>query len=91
MGKRKLVDKKIRKLAEGQCRICGMQEYATLDVHRILEGSKGGRYTEDNTVVVCVLCHRKIHAGVITIDKYYLGSDGNKMLRIFVDGIELFV
>ena len=91
MAKRKLINKKICKLSEGKCRICGVDDYNVLDVHRIVEGHRGGKYHADNTVVVCAICHRKIHAGSILIDKYYLGSNGRKMLRIYVDGIELFV
>lgn len=91
VAKRKRIHKKIFKLAEGQCRICGLQDYATLDVHRIIEGKNGGKYSEDNSVCVCAVCHRKIHAGTIVVDRYYLGSDGRKLLRIYIDGHELFV
>lgn len=91
MAKKKLIDKKIFKISEGKCRICGLHEYVTLDVHRIIEGNIGGKYHDDNSVCVCAVCHRKIHAGIIIIDRYYLGSNGKKMLRIYIDGQELFV
>lgn len=77
MGKRdRLVNKSHKKLADKKCFFCGNKEYCTLDVHRIVPGSEGGRYTENNTVTSCSNCHRKIHEGKIKIDRRYPSTSG---------------
>lgn len=91
MRKNKRINKKIHKLAQGECRICGENDYATLDVHRIIEGKNGGKYDLMNTVVLCANCHRKVHDKQLEIDKYYLCSNGKHMLRVLVDGLEKFI
>lgn len=67
MKKRAFVSKKLRKLSEGECRICGEDTYELLDVHRIKEGSDGGKYSYDNVVCICTSCHRKHHSGLIKV------------------------
>lgn len=89
--KQKVIDKKSYKLSKGCCRICGQDDYATLDVHRIKEGAKGGKYEYHNTVVLCANCHRKVHDKQLEIDRYYLCSDGKHLLRIIADGQEKFI
>jgi 5-methylcytosine-specific restriction endonuclease McrA len=74
--KRKLVNKKHKKLVAKKCQFCGADDYCTLDVHRIVPGSEGGEYTETNTVVSCVNCHRKIHDGKIRLDRKYFSTKG---------------
>lgn len=64
---KKLIDKKAKKKSDGECYFCKESDYDLLDVHRIKPGSEGGRYTDHNTVVTCVACHRKIHADKIKI------------------------
>ena len=76
MRKPKLINKQNKKRHAGKCYICEESEYVLLDLHRIVEGHAGGRYTEDNTVVACVSCHRKIHGGLINIDKWYQSTLG---------------
>jgi len=76
MRKKKLIDKTIKKKSEKRCKFCGGEDYCTLDVHRIVPGSKGGRYEELNTVVSCGNCHRKIHDGKIKIDRKYYSTMG---------------
>lgn len=67
MGK-KYSKKQIRKLADKKCYFCECDEYALLDVHRIVPGSQGGTYKSDyNMLTVCATCHRKIHANLIQI------------------------
>lgn len=81
--------KQIKKLLDKKCYFCGCDEYALLDVHRIVEGSKGGKYIEFNTVTVCSLCHRKIHAGMIKIDRKYFSTSGRWVLHYFDEnGVE---
>lgn len=44
------------------CSICGWD--GPCDKHRLKHGVEGGKYTEDNVVVVCPNCHRDYHRGV---------------------------
>jgi hypothetical protein len=73
MKKRKLINKKIKKLVDKKCYFCDCNTYELLDVHRILEG---GEYSELNTITVCSLCHRKIHAKIIKVDRKYYSTSG---------------
>jgi len=77
----------ITKLYEKKCYFCGENEYKLLDCHRVYEGEDGGTYHPLNTVVTCALCHRKIHAGIIKIDRKYL-STGGLVLHYFINGKE---
>lgn len=88
--KRKLIDKKAFKKCQGKCRLCGESRYDLLDVHRIIAGAEGGKYTPDNSVTLCSNCHRLVHAGDITIHRYY-NSTAGKILYITVDGEDKFV
>lgn len=74
--KRKLINKKIKKLVDKKCKFCGESEYCALDVHRIIPGCEGGKYTDHNTITVCAVCHRKIHDGKIKIDRKYPSTQG---------------
>lgn len=74
--KKRLVDKVIKKKADGRCKFCGEAEYCVLDVHRIVPGESGGRYEQLNTVTCCSNCHRKIHDGTIKVDRMYYSTAG---------------
>lgn len=74
--KKKLIDKKTKKLIEKRCRFCGADDYCVLDVHRIVPGERGGRYESLNTAVACSNCHRKIHDGKIRVDRFYYSTKG---------------
>lgn len=50
-------------LADWPCQICGYSRMKS-DVHRILPGAEGGRYTVGNMVALCVRCHREVHRGL---------------------------
>lgn len=76
MRKRKLINKKIKKLIDKKCKFCQQEDYCTLQVHRIIPGSKGGEYTEFNTVTTCSNCHNKIHDEKIKIDRKYQSTKG---------------
>jgi hypothetical protein len=91
MGKR-LSKKQIKKRIAGKCYFCDCDDYALLDVHRIVPGEEGGKYTDFNSLVVCSLCHRKLHADRIkvlgrhfsTAGKYvvhYLDENGEEMWK----------
>lgn len=86
-----LINKKIYKLSQGECRICGEKDPAVLDVHRIVPGCEGGKYTKMNSVSLCCKCHRRVHDGQITIYRYYLSSSGIYLLHILENGEEKFI
>jgi 5-methylcytosine-specific restriction endonuclease McrA len=88
--KNKRINKKNFKHSEGKCRICGETNYNLLDVHRIIPGSKNGKYNKENSVTICANCHRKIHANEIKIDRYYQSTNGF-LLRIIENEKERFI
>lgn len=88
MKKRKLINKKIKKLSDKKCKFCGESDYCTLDVHRITPGSEGGIYSDHNTVTACGNCHRKIHDGKIKIDRKYYSTSGWVLHYFDENGIE---
>ncbi len=88
MPRRKLVNKIAKKRTDKKCYFCFCNEYALLDLHRIIEGCQGGDYSEFNTVTVCSNCHRRIHADVIKIDRKYRTSDGRWKLHFWESGEE---
>ena len=83
--------KQILKHSERACRFCPPEEqnpYAVLDVHRIVPGSEGGKYTDGNTVVVCCKCHRLIHAGAIEILGRHFSTSGRYVIHYLKEGQE---
>ena len=88
--KRKIIDKKSFKQSCGKCIICGEDRYELLDTHRIIPGSVGGKYTKENSISSCSNCHRLIHAGEITVHRYYNSTSG-KVLHVTIDGEEKFL
>jgi hypothetical protein len=85
MPRKKLIDKKLKKLMDGKCRFCPVDSYELLDVHRIVEGKDGGAYTENNTITVCSLCHRKIHAGKLKVLGKNYSTSGKWLVRYIDD------
>lgn len=63
-------------MIDKKCYFCGNDDYCTLDVHRILPGSEGGKYTSFNSICACSNCHRKVHDGQIRIDRKYPSTKG---------------
>jgi 5-methylcytosine-specific restriction endonuclease McrA len=86
-----IINKQALKKSQGQCRICGEKDYATLDVHRIKEGASGGKYTKFNTVVLCANCHRKVHDQQLKLLGYFLSSSGKYLLMIEQDQQQKFI
>jgi hypothetical protein len=85
------MNKKIKKLSEKHCFFCKEDNPAVLDLHRICEGHKGGKYIEGNVVVVCSNCHRKIHhSNDIVIDKWVASTNG-MVLHCWVNGEEKYI
>lgn len=92
MGRKKVfIDKKVYKLSRGECKLCGEKDPAVLDVHRIIPGAEGGKYTQSNSVCLCCKCHRKVHDNQIQIHKYYLSSSGMHVLHITENGEDKFI
>ena len=81
MRRKKLANKMILKKVAKKCYFCEIADYALLDVHRIIPGESGGKYTEINSLVVCSNCHRRIHDGQIKIDRKYYTTAGTYILN----------
>ena len=88
MGRR-LSYQQRKKRIEKKCHFCGEENYNVLDAHRIIPEPGGGKYTDDNTVCVCCLCHRRIHAEEIVVDRWYNSTKG-KVLRYFENDQEFW-
>lgn len=69
----------------GKCAFCNENDYATLQVHRIFEGHKGGKYHSFNAVVCCSNCHNKIHAGKIITVKKHVSFGENQFVLEYVE------
>ena len=50
------------------CQCCGAKN-TRLEVHHITYRSNGGTDDLDNLITLCEECHKKVHAGIITINK----------------------
>lgn len=74
--KNRSIDKKIKKLSDASCRICGESNVSVLDVHRIKPGEDGGKYSEFNSITLCANCHRKVHSKEIKITGKYKSTNG---------------
>lgn len=84
MPRRKtLVNKVAKKKFDGKCYFCGLDDYACLQLHRIVPGEDGGIYTDFNTLTVCANCHNKIHDGQIKIDRKYMSTTGRWVLHFW--------
>ncbi|MCK9458366.1 MAG: HNH endonuclease [Proteobacteria bacterium] len=79
------MNKKSKKHLDKKCCFCGETDYSTLDVHRILPGSDGGKYTESNTITCCCKCHRRIHAKEISILGKRFCTNGRYLVH-FIEG-----
>jgi hypothetical protein len=80
--------KQIKKNFDKKCYFCECDNYKLLDLHRIKYGEHGGKYTDYNTVTVCALCHRKIHAGIINILGKHFSSNGKYVIHYIYEGKE---
>lgn len=55
------------RLSGVSCQRCGWGESAC-DLHRIIPGNEGGKYTTDNIIVLCPNCHRLVHYAGLRLD-----------------------
>jgi predicted restriction endonuclease len=87
----RIQDKKVFKQMAGQCRICGESNYSLLDIHRaVIPGKDDGKYTVQNSVVLCCLHHRMEQAGQIKILGWVDSTAGQLLHYIDENGIEQF-
>ena len=77
--------KKAFKKFANKCAFCEENDYATLDVHRIIEGHMGGKYHSMNCVCVCANHHRKIHDGKINIIKKHVSYGENLFVLEYIE------
>jgi hypothetical protein len=90
MKNKKISNKKIYKLSAKECKICGENDYCLLNVHRIIAGEHGGKYTVYNSICLCVRCHTLVHDGQIKIIGIF-DSTAGKLLHYFdQSGKEIF-
>jgi hypothetical protein len=82
------MDKQLKKRRDRKCVFCGEDDYSLLDLHRIVPGEEGGKYTEHNTLVTCVKCHRMAHSGRIEVFGKYPTTAGCKVVHCEIDGDE---
>jgi hypothetical protein len=88
---KKLSKKQIKKRIDKKCYFCDCSDYELLDVHRIIPGEDGGKYTDWNMLTTCCLCHRKIHAGQIKIIGKHFSTSGRHVIHyINEEGKELW-
>jgi len=88
---KRLSKKQIKKRVDKKCYFCNCEDYELLDVHRIVPGEEGGKYTDWNMVTTCCLCHRKIHAEKIKILGRYMSTKGAVLHFIDENGQEQFL
>ena len=53
----------LRNFNRNKCGICGWA--GPCDMHRLLSGKEGGKYTKDNIKILCPNCHRLVHLDLI--------------------------
>jgi len=67
------MNKQLFKMRWKCCAVCGEDNYALLDTHRIVEGRE---YSEGNCIALCCKCHRMHHVGQITIKEKRFTTNG---------------
>jgi len=67
--KKRIVNKKLIKRIHsiGYCEYCG--SHFNLEAHHIKSRGSGGGDTPYNLILLCYVCHNKVHAGNIDRDK----------------------
>lgn len=89
--RKQLINKVAKKHLDKKCRFCSCDVYELLDVHRISYDFEVNKYTDFNTITVCALCHRKIHAGIIKIDRKYFSTSGQWVLHCWIENEEKWI
>lgn len=81
--------KKVYKLYNKKCFFCGESNENLLDAHRIIPGKDGGKYVTSNMLCICSNCHRKVHSGVIVVDRKYKSTNGT-VVHYFIGNEEFW-
>jgi len=68
------------KRQQKKCFFCEEMDLDLLDVHRIVPGAEGGKYTHYNSLVCCCKCHRKIHSGKIEVVGKFMSTAGRVLI-----------
>ena len=81
------------------CQCCGKKN-CRLEVHHIIFRSNGGTDDEENLITLCEDCHKKVHDGIITLDKKpkkmnlkyatHMSIIRSQLLKKYPDAIETF-
>lgn len=66
-GKARMLVKIINDSNINHCMIDGCLYGKTLDIHRFVPGKVGGKYTHENTFLLCPNHHAEIHRGIIDV------------------------
>lgn len=91
MKKKPFINKKSFKRKYKRCAICHESDYDLLDVHRWKTfGCEGGKYSSDNSIVLCTTCHRLLHKEKIKILGIYMSTTGEVVNFINKNGEEEF-
>jgi 5-methylcytosine-specific restriction endonuclease McrA len=70
----------------GICQYCGKKFKATeLDVHHIIEISKGGSNKDSNLIVLCPNDHRRAHVGTISREELKAIKNGKTSIQDTID------
>lgn len=90
MRVKKLVNRTAKKHLHGKCKFCNCNDYESLMLHMILPESKGGKNTDQNTVVCCHNCKKQIHNEQIVLDRQYPSMSGRLVLHYWTGGQEFW-
>lgn len=81
------------------CQICG-KKHTRLEVHHIIYRSQGGTNDENNLITLCEDCHKKVHNGILTINKKpkkmslkhatHMSIIRSQLLKVYPEAIETF-
>lgn len=74
-----------------RCFFCPVADYDLLAAHRVLHGAAGGGYDWHNIMVLCSLCHGRVHAGIIQIIGRHFDSLGVRVIHCVVGGQDMWL
>jgi 5-methylcytosine-specific restriction endonuclease McrA len=52
------------------CEVCGYDKIPVLNIHHIIERSKGGSDLPSNLMILCANCHGEVHTGILDISEF---------------------
>lgn len=69
-----------------QCQHCGTRTGRRLEEHHIVHREHGGKDTLTNLITLCSACHRKVHAGSITLNQTGMSGHLDQMAQHTMQG-----